>query len=321
MKVKVKFIATLMLAGVLAGMVGCSKADKDAAPAPPAAKADEKPGVTVDLETQERIGLKTETPVAAQWRPQIQGVGTVVDPLGFMAAVTDYASARAAADLSRRERERIQKLAAQNNASARVLEAAQAAALHDLLVLKAAEATFAANWGAHLAARSNLLEFAQALTTEDTALVKLSLPVGTILQPAPAAATVYLLEDETNPAAASLVDDLGIDPAAQTQTLLFATARKLPRGAAVTATMDIPGEPVNGVRVPFSAVLRHEGAGWVYVQTDTNQFVRTEIPLDRLQSNGWFVSENLAMTNEVIVTGAQTVLSAELGVSAGGDSD
>ena len=202
-----------------------------------------------------------------------------------------------------------------------MLETAQAAATHDLLALKAAEATFAINWGANLAARTDLVEFAQALATNDTALVKLSLPVGTILHPAPAAATVFLLEDETNPAAASLVDELGIDPAAQTETLLFATARKLPQGAAVTATMDIAGEPVNGVRVPFSAVLRHEGAGWVYVQTDTNQFVRLEIPLDRLQENGWFVSENLSVTNEVIVSGAQTVLSAELGVSAGGDSD
>jgi hypothetical protein len=320
MNVKVKFILGLVTVGLLAGLVGCSKVDKDeAATTPP--KVDEKPGVTVDRETQERIGLKTETPVAAQWQPQIQAVGTVMDPLGFMAAVTDYASARAAADLSRRELERTQKLADQNNASARMLETAQAAATHDLLALKAAEATFAINWGANLAARTDLVEFAQALATNDTALVKLSLPVGTILHPAPAAATVFLLEDETNPAAASLVDELGIDPAAQTETLLFATARKLPQGAAVTATMDIAGEPVNGVRVPFSAVLRHEGAGWVYVQTDTNQFVRLEIPLDRLQENGWFVSENLSVTNEVIVSGAQTVLSAELGVSAGGDSD
>jgi hypothetical protein len=44
--------------------------------------------------------------------------------------------------------------------------------------------------------------------------------------------------------------------------------------------------------------------------------LRKEISLDRLTDNGWFVSENLSATNRVVVTGAQTVLSAEL--SGGG---
>jgi len=70
--------------------------------------------------------------------------------------------------------------------------------------------------------------------------------------------------------------------------------------------------------VPASAILRHEGAGWVYVQTDTNQFVRAAIPLDRLMAGGWFVSESLSATNRIIVSGAQSVLSAEL--SGGGFS-
>jgi hypothetical protein len=44
--------------------------------------------------------------------------------------------------------------------------------------------------------------------------------------------------------------------------------------------------------------------------------VRVEIPLDRLTDSGWFVSEYLSATNRIVVTGAQTVLSAEL--SGGG---
>jgi hypothetical protein len=88
--------------------------------------------------------------------------------------------------------------------------------------------------------------------------------------------------------------------------------KKLPPGAAVAGFLKTSGEPVGGVAVPFSAVVRHEGKGWIYVQTETNQFVRTEIPLDRLMNDGWFVSENLSATNHIVVTGAQTVLSAEL---------
>ena len=82
--------------------------------------------------------------------------------------------------------------------------------------------------------------------------------------------------------------------------------------------MTTAGEPVSGVTVPVGAVLRHQGAGWVYVQTAANQFRRVKIPLDRLTDTGWFVSENLSVTNRIVVGGAQTVLSAEL--SAGGFS-
>ena len=94
------------------------------------------------------------------------------------------------------------------------------------------------------------------------------------------------------------------------------SANRLTPGEAVTALIKTAGNPVRGVVVPASAVLQHEGRGWVYVQTEPNQFVRTEIPLDRWMDNGWFVAENLSVTNHVIVTGAQAVLSAEL--SAGG---
>jgi hypothetical protein len=65
-------------------------------------------------------------------------------------------------------------------------------------------------------------------------------------------------------------------------------------------------------------VLRYEGKGWIYVQTGTNQFARTEIPLDRLMENGWFVAGGLTATNRIVVVGAETVLSAEL--SGGGFS-
>ena len=59
--------------------------------------------------------------------------------------------------------------------------------------------------------------------------------------------------------------------------------------------------------------MRHEGKGWVYVQTETNQFERVEVPLDRLTSSGWFVAEDLSATNRIVTSGGQTVLSTELG--------
>ena len=295
----------------LALLAGCSKPAADK-PADAPEKTEAKPGLTIDAETQERIGLKMESPLAAQWQPQLRATGRVADPLAFTAAAADYEAARAATVVSGSELERTQKLAEQSNASPRALETARAAAARDALAFSAARAKFTADWGVHLAAQTNLIAFAEKLQTEDTSLIKLSLPAGTFPKPLPPSATVYFFNDETSSIAAEFADDLRIDPATQAQTLLFSVNKKLPPSAAVTGFLKTSGETVSGGVVPLSAVLRHEGKGWVYVQTETNRFVRTEISLDRLMENGWFVSENVSAANRVVVTGAQTILSGEL---------
>ena len=318
------FILALTVVSATA-LTGCSKggADPDDKPAAgqdkaAAATAEAKPGVTLDAETQERIGLKTDTPVPAQWQPGIHITGRVANPLTFISAVTDFETARSTASASQAELERTKKLAAQENASPRMLEAAQTAAIHDALALQAAQAKFAADWGASLAAETNLAAYAEQLQSGSLSLVKLALPAGTFPDPLPQTATISILGSDTNAVAAEFADNLLIDPATQVQTLLFTVKQKLPPEVSVEGRLNLPGEPVSGMVVPVGAVLRYQGAGWVYVQTDTNQFVRAAVPLDRLMENGWFVSENLSTTNHIIVTGAQSVLSAEL--SAGGFS-
>jgi hypothetical protein len=55
----------------------------------------------------------------------------------------------------------------------------------------------------------------------------------------------------------------------------------------------------------------------IFLFNDESILCGRKFPLDRLTDNGWFVGgENLSATNRVVVTGAQTVLSAEL--SGGG---
>ncbi len=306
----------LLAAFVCLAPVGCSKsaAEKPAEKTEPEKKA----GVTMDTETQQRIGLKMDFPVVTQWQPMLHAGGRVVNPLAFTAAAADYESARATAFASHSELERTHKLAAQDNASPRVLEAAQSAAARDALALQSARAKFTADWGVHLAAQTNLVIFAGQLQTDDNSLIKLTLPVGTFPNPLPAAAIIFLFGNETNSVVAEFADDLGIDPATQVETLLFAAKQKLPPSLSVTAQLKTSGETVSGVTIPAGAILRHEGKGWVYAQTETNQFLRVEVPFDRQTANGWFVSENFSETNRIVVSGAQAILSAELG---GGKAD
>jgi len=311
-----RFTMALIAALGAAVIAGCShKPDADDKPAGASANkgpAEDKAGVTLDAETQERIGIKTEMPAPAQWQPVMRVIGHVADPLAFVASATAYETARAAATASQADLARTRKLAEQDNASARVLEAAQAAAARDALALTAARAKFRGDWGVKLAAQTNLTAVAERLQTDDVAYVKLTLPVGAFPNPLPANATCYVLGNETNAIAAEFADDLGIDAATQVQSLLFLVKQKLPPNLSVDAELKTSEEALNGLVVPASAVIRHEGKGWVYVQTGTNQFARAEVPLNHYTGTGWFISGELSATNQIVVIGAQTVLSAEL---------
>jgi hypothetical protein len=257
-----------------------------------------------------------ELPVATQWQPEVKGYGRVVDPATLTAAVADLESARAAAEVSGKEYERQKILAAQDNASTRALEAAKAASTHDELVVKSALAKFKLDWGSALAEGGG--KILSDVVNGTAALVRIDLPAGETLPVPPASARIVALTDETKSVSGAFAGATdGVNPQTQSQSFFFLVKRQpLPPGAAVTGFLKISGEPVSGLTVPADAVLRYEGKGWIYVQTDATEFARREIPLDRLTENGWFVSENLSATNRIVVLGAQTILSAEL--SGGG---
>lgn len=293
------------------------KADPDDQP-PAGAKTETAvpSGVTVEEAAQEHLGLKVASPTGANWQPDIPAMGRVANPLTFLAAVTDYQAARAESDVAKAELARTEKLAAQENASPRALEAARATVVRDDLALQAARAKFAGDWGSELAGRTNLAVVADEWMRGEISFIKLSPPVGVFPNPPPAAGRVEALGQATTEFAAEFADNLAIDPTTQVETLLYLAKKKLPAGMAVTARLLLPGESTAGLEVPAAAVLRYQGLGWVYVQTSTNHFERAEIPLDRPLGTGWFVSGNLAATNQIVVTGAQSLLSVEL--SSGG---
>jgi len=323
-----------LLAAVFATalLAGCSKSAGDKpADAPEKAEAPAKAGVTIDAATQERIGLKTETPAPAQWQPEMKVYGRVLDPAPLLDSCMELGRAEIALDGSQRELERAKQLKADNNISERAFQDATTTHALDRAAADALLLKIQASYGRKLAGMLGPVEvpagtqrqpdkFLEGLR-DATVLIQIDLPPGERLANQAQTARIVSLAENAAPVTAACFDLLpAMDPQTQQQGILFSAdqspTNRLTPGEAVTAFIKIPGEPVSGVVVPASAVLRHEGKGWVYVQTETNQFVRTEIPLDRLTDAGWFVSEDLSATNRVVVTGAQTILSAEL--SGGG---
>ncbi|MEI7534567.1 MAG: hypothetical protein WCK57_09370 [Verrucomicrobiae bacterium] len=323
MKTTNSFIPALALILFIALLAGCAKSD-----APEKAEAPAKAGVTIDAATQARIALKLELPAPRQWQPEMRAYGRVVDPAPLLEMLVELERSEITLDGSKKELERAEKLQKDNNISERAFQELDVNYHQNLAAAAAIASKIQLVWGSKIAALEGPLTMPLGSIRQPDELlaklpdaivfVRIELPAGERLDDSVASARIVSLAEKVAPVPATLFDKLPIvDPLTQQQGLLFkadlSPTNRLTPGEAVTAFIKTAGEPVAGVVVPASAVLRHEGKGWVYVQTEANQFLRTEIPLDRPVDEGCFVSENLTATNRIVVTGAQTILSAELG--------
>jgi hypothetical protein len=139
------------------------------------------------------------------------------------------------------------------------------------------------------------------------------LPAGEILNAPLVGARIVLASAEVNPAQLLGLAP-SVDPRVQGQGFLFLAqsgSLRLVPGMAVTGYLQSASESENGFVVPDSAVVRHHGQGWVYVQTGADRFTRRRISLDHSTEHGWFVSVGVAADSRIVVVGAQALLSEE----------
>jgi len=322
----------LTLAALIILIAGCAKKEDAAKPeehksAEPESRVKRGTNgevvITLDAATQKVMGLQVSPLAAASLSPEVKGYGRVLDPTALSIAVTELASARVAAEASQKELARVQTLAGQDNASRRALEAAQAAAQRDMLQAASAQVRLLASMGKGIAVRDDLPEFAQRLASGESALVRVELPAGEMLKSEPASARLVPVAGDNQPIEAKFVGAAAVmDPQTQGQGFLFlveSNQSRLVSGVAVTAFIKLTGDSQSGVSVPRNAILRFNGATWIYLQTGDQTFQRTEVSLDRPVSDGWFVREGLKPQDKVVTVGAQQLLSEELkGQGSGG---
>ena len=252
----------------------------------------------------------------------------------------ETASGQLAAKTSANELERTRILAQQSNASERALQAADLAAQKDRLqaelteaaasravqaaesslhrdetALRAVQAKWLTGYGRALLDRKNLSEFAAALAAGQMALVRLDIPAGEPLQEQPIGATLVSPADAGVVLPAQLLGPAGsTDLQTQGQgflVLLMPGAPRLAPGTLVIGSLQLAGKKEAGVTVPRSAIVRHEGSVFIYVETKAGAVTRKEIELIQATKNGWFVKAVLKAGDQVVVTGAQQLLSEE----------
>jgi len=318
-------LAILSALSVLTFLSGCSQkeAEKNEAASAPEKKEESRVShgtngetiIKLDAETQKLMGLQTATLSAAQLDSEIKAYGRVLDPAPLAALVADLISATAASAASQAELDRLKTLAAQNNASARALESAEAAAARDKAQAEAARLKLMGSWGTAVAGRDDLKDFARLLGSLEGALIQLNVSSDQLVTRNPSVAKIVTLAETKPVEAAFLGRAPSVDPQVQGQGFLFLVSpnpSRLSPGGAVTGFIDVTGEKQSGVALPRNAIVRFNGATWVYLQMGEDTFERTEVGLVRPLLDGWFVREGLKPDAKIVITGAEQLLSEEL---------
>ncbi len=320
------FLAFVALAAVAALIYGYTRLSREQAadaqgdaPIVAPSKVEREGGggtvVRLDLPAQKLIGLETTSLAAAALPPEVRGFGRVLDPTPLVGLVGDLASARVAWEASSKEFQRVTGLFHQGaNASAKTMEAAEAAMQRDQIALHLAETRLLSEWGGGVAGEPDLPAFVESLATRQSALVRLELPAGETAKATPVGARLAAPGNRAPIEARFLGRATTTDPQVQGEGFLFLVTNApagLAPGLALTGFVQLPGEPARGVVVPDDAVVRDADHAWVYVQTGATNFVRREIALTRPAVTGWFVTNGVAPAERVVVTGAQTLLSEE----------
>ena len=114
-------------------------------------------------------------------------------------------------------------------------------------------------------------------------------------------------------AASFVADSPQIDPAFPGETYFYlVNGGGFRTGMRVAARIGLGDAPVSGVIVPSTAVVWHAGKAWAYVKDDGQNFARHEVSTTDEMESGWFNATGFDSDNEVVVNGAQLLLSEEL---------
>ncbi len=292
--------------------------------------------LSISREDQNKAGIVVSPLKPVFHQEELQAYGTVLQPNALIDMRNSYVAARAsvdkalaALDASRKEYERLKALNADNkNISDKVLQAAEAAfradeanAFASREKLQTVKDAAVLQWGRIIAGW--IFDFSpayQRLIDMKDVLIQVTLPSDVHIESAPG--TVSIQSSGATLISAKLIDHAPItDPRTQGISFFYAalsyTSRLIP-GMNVQALLPL-GSKTKGVIIPFSSVVWVHGKAWAYQQKDEEHFVRREVSTLNPVQDGYFVSKDFTHGDQIVVKGAQILLSEEfLKVQTGG---
>jgi hypothetical protein len=293
--------------------------------------------ITIDDETQQYSGIKTDTLVAAPHQKEIRAYGTVLDVARLTELSNNYNSAHAQMQtaqaklaLSRAEFERATKLYNEIKAvSEAQMHSAEAAFVTDQANVAAAQAqvrnltaTAYQDWGSVIG--KSLVDQSEPivrLIERQEFLLQITLPPGVVLAAAPPTADV-----ESSKGARAKIAFVSlathVDPKIQGVSFFYAALAEsgLLPGMNVLAFLPA-GKVIDGVVVPASAVVWWQDRAWVYQRKDPDKFVRVEVATDLPAPGGGYIVAGMPTGVQVVSSGAQLLLSEEFRAQIQVDED
>ncbi len=340
-----KYFATIFVMSPALAILSCSPSSREK----PTEATAEKPAepesrvqhgtngetiIKLDAVTQKTMGLEMTPLAAAELAPEVKCFGRVVDPAPLAEMLMELGKAQLVFDNSHQELERMKVLKQENNASERAFQTAELMYRQNSGEVSAIWFKLQKNFGGRIAEltgpmvlppgtqrKPGLLD--EIADARGVFLIRVDMPVAETLNFAPTGARILGLADGAWPVPASSFGAVpAVDPLTQTRGYFFlATTNQPPLipGMAVTAFIQTEAQAQSGVIVPRNAVVRCNGASWVYLQTGDETWQRVEVKLDRPLAAGYFVREKLKPQDPVVTVGAQQLLSEELKGPSTGD--
>lgn len=287
--------------------------------------------ISLSPQSQQVSGIRTVTleQARSEGAADLYGVVVNLQPLyeqrgRYLAAMAEARGLRAVVASSEAEYERARKLYAdERNVAERVVQATEAQWRADLARLQAAEQSaksvtdaMRATWGPAItgwAADPGGTSF-DALASQQSVIVQMVFPHE--LQAAAGHAPLSVAPVSSRSAqrsarflSASPQTDVSLPGATY---FYIVDGQGLRAGMRVAGVLKLGGKARTGVAVPEAAVVWHGGKAWAFVKEDEKTFVRKLVSTDDEIGDAWFNVDGFASGDEVVISGAQLLLSEEL---------
>lgn len=308
-------------------------------PEPSSAGNAESGTVRLSPDQQRQIGLQTAVLEASPHPEQFRAYGAVLDVARITDLTNSYANAQAQLqtaqakfDVAKSAFDRAQSLVQSAAMPKKDAEAAEGTFRTDRASLAAAESqvkTFAATarqeWGPVIG--KGIVERSLQtvrLIERDQFLVQVTLPPGVVLAEPPRAALAQAPTRNAN------IDLHYVSPATRTDARIqglsyfFVASGDSGLLPGMNTTVYVPsGKTYEGVFVEDTAIVQWQGRSWVYLRTGPDTFKRHPISTDQPVSDDDYVVQDIPAGSEIVIRGAQVLLSEEAKseLRGGGDND
>lgn len=296
---------------------------------PESDETSQRADVEIETDQQALSGIKTVILTAESFLPEmvVYGNAMSLQPLldlrnRYLSALAETQNSHARLQLTQKSMARTRHLHDSGVAAKRTLEEQQALFQSEQALSQNAQWTTQGirneaimNWGEKLTGlflQQDSLSVTPYLTGQQ-ALLLITFPGTTLLNPAGQKLAVSPSGQRDQAQSAEWIAKAPqLDGLTQGESHFFTTRHPGIRlGARVAAWLPKQQEALSGVIIPGTALIWHLGQAFVYIKTGPEHFNRRAIQTFDEAQNGYFISQGLSAGEEIVITGAQMLLSEE----------